>query len=53
MYTISRAKKGVNEQFGRKMNQSVSGQRKLFWKELGKMSEKEENCNMIKDRIGR
>ena len=27
-----RAKKEVNEQFGRKMNQDVDGNRKFFWK---------------------
>ena len=27
------SKKNVNEQFGRKMNEDVNGNRKLFWKE--------------------
>ena len=31
---IYRSKKEVNEQFGRKMNQDVDGNRKLFCKEL-------------------
>ena len=29
-----RAQKEVNEQFGRKINQDVSGNRRLFWKEV-------------------
>ena len=28
------SKKKVNEQFGRKMNEDVNGNRKLFWKEV-------------------
>ena len=32
---IYQSKKRVNEQFGRKMNQGVSGNNKLFWKEEG------------------
>ena len=31
---IIRAKNKVNEQFGRKMNKDVNGNRKLFWKEV-------------------
>ena len=30
---IIQSKKKVNEQFGRKMNEDVGGNRKLFWKE--------------------
>ena len=40
----SRAKKEVNEQFGRKTNQDVDGNRKLLWKEMSKVNkEKEES----------
>ena len=31
---IYRRKKKVNEQFGRKMNKHVNGNRKLLWKEV-------------------
>ena len=31
---IIQCKMKVNEQFGRKMNEDVSGNRKLFWKEV-------------------
>ena len=31
---IYNSKKKVNEQLGRKMNQDVNGNRKLFWKEV-------------------
>ena len=31
---IIQSKKKVNEQFGRKMNEDVNGNRKLFWKEV-------------------
>ena len=31
---IYRCKKKGNEQFGRKMNEHVNGNRKLFWKEV-------------------
>ena len=30
---IYQSKKKVNVQFGRKMNEAVNGNRKLFWKE--------------------
>ena len=30
------SKKDVQEQFGKKMNQDVNGNRKCFWKELSK-----------------
>ena len=33
---IYHSKKEVNEQFGRKMNQDLNRNRKLFWKELSK-----------------
>ena len=43
-------KKKVNEQFGRKINEDVNGNRKLFWKEVsngkGAMGE---SCSRIKD----
>ena len=31
---IYQSKKKVNEQFGRKRNQGVDGNRKLFWKDV-------------------
>ena len=31
-----RSKEEVQEQFGRKMNQNVNGNRKLFWKEVSR-----------------
>ena len=31
---IIQSKKKVNEEFGRKMNKDVNGNRKLFWKEV-------------------
>ena len=31
---MHKSKKEVHEQFGRKMNQAVNGDRKLFWKEV-------------------
>ena len=33
---IYQSKKEVQEQFGRKMNQDVNGNRILFWKEVSK-----------------
>ena len=51
---IYQSKKELNEQFGRKMNQSVNGNRKLFWKEMVKKNEgKLESCSRIKDVNGR
>ena len=50
----NQSKKDVNGQFRRKMNQSVDGNRKLFWKEVSKVNEgKVENCSRIKDGNGR
>ena len=34
---IAQSKREVNEQFGRKMNQNVNGNRKLFWEEVSKV----------------
>ena len=34
---IYQSKKKVNEQFGRKMNEDVNGNKKLFWKEGSNM----------------
>ena len=43
----------MNEQFGRKMNQDVDENRKLFWIEMGKvLGEKLESCSKIKDGNG-
>ena len=36
------------EQFGRKMNQDVSGNKMLFWKEVSQMG-KLKSCSRIKD----
>ena len=47
---IYQCKKEVQEQFGRKMNQDVNGNRKLLWKEVSKANGgKVENSNRIKD----
>ena len=35
---IYESKNEVNEHFGRKMNQDVNGNRKLFWKEVSKVN---------------
>ena len=51
---IYQSKKKVNEQFGRKVNQDVNGNMKLFWKEVGKANgRKVETCRKIKDGNGR
>ena len=34
---IYQSQKRVNEQFGRKVNSNVSGNRKLFWKKVSKV----------------
>ena len=42
--------KATNEQFGRKINEDVDGNRKLFWKEVLKVNGgKVENFSRIKD----
>ena len=47
---IYQRKKEVREQFRRKMNQYVNGNRKLFWKEVSKANGgKVENCSRIKN----
>ena len=43
----------VHEEFGRKINQDVNGNRKLFWKESKANGEKVESCSRIKDGNGR
>ena len=35
---LSEQKKKLNEMFGRKMNQDIDGNRKLFWKEVCKVN---------------
>ena len=35
---LYQSKKEVNEQFGRKMNHDVDGNRNLFWKEMSKVN---------------
>ena len=47
---LSEQKKKLNEMFGRKMNQDIDGNRKLFWKEVCKVNGgKFEGCSRIKD----
>ena len=47
--SIYQAKKEVNYQFGRQMNQNVDGNRKLYWKEVSKVNGKMvESCSRIK-----
>ena len=51
---ILHIKKKVNEQFRRKMNEDVNGNRKLFWKEVSNAKEgKVEICSRIRDANGR
>ena len=51
---VYQSKTKVNEQFGRKMNDDVNGNRKLFWKEVSNVKGGEvENCSKIKDGNGR
>ena len=51
---IIQSKKKVNEQFGRKMNEDVNGNRKLFWKEMSNAKGgKVESCSRVKDGNGR
>ena len=45
---IYQSKEEVQEQFGRKMNQDVNGNRKLFWKEMSNANGGEvENSNLL------
>ena len=47
---IIQSKKKVSEQFGRKINKDVNGNRKLFWKEVSNArGGKVESCSKIKD----
>ena len=47
---IIQSKKKVNEQFGRKKNEDVNGNRKLFWKEMSNAKwGKVESCSKIKN----
>ena len=51
---IIQSKKKVNKQFGRKLNEDVSGNKKLFWKEVNNAKGgKVESCSRIKDGNGR
>ena len=51
---IYQSKNEVNKQFGRKMNQDVNGNRKLFWEEASKVNRgKMDNCRTIKNGNGR
>ena len=51
------SKREVNEQFERKMNQDVGGNRKLFWKEMGEVKGGKVDGNVIlvmgEDEVGR
>ena len=48
------SKNKVNEQFGRKINEDVNGNRKLFWKEVSNVKGgKVDSCSRIKDGNGR
>ena len=50
---IIQSKKKVNEQFGRKMNENVNGNRKLFWKEVSNVKRgKVESCSRVKMQMG-
>ena len=50
---IYQSKKKVNEQFVRKMNEDVNGNRKLFWKEASNAKGgKVESCSRIGDGNG-
>ena len=47
---IYQSRKKVNEQFGRKMNEDVNGNRKLFWEEVSNAKGgKVKSCSRIKD----
>ena len=51
---IMQRKKKVNEQFRKKKNEDVNGNRKLFWKEVSNAKGgKVECCSRIKDGNGR
>ena len=51
---IYQSKKKVNEQFGRKMNEDMNENRKLFWKKVNNSNEgKVESCSRIKDGNGK
>ena len=51
---VYQSKKVVHEQFGKKINQDVDRNRKLFWKEVSRTNGgKVENYSRIKDRSGR
>ena len=51
---IYQSKEEVQEQFGRKVNQDLNGNRELFWKEVSKANGgKVENSNRINDESGR
>ena len=51
---IIQSKKNVNEQFGRKMNENVNGNRKLFWKEVSNTKgRKVESCSRVKNGNGK
>ena len=51
---IYQSKKKVNEQFGRKMNEDVNGNRKYFLKEVSNVKGgKVDSCSKIRDGNGR
>ena len=53
-WRIYQSKKEVNEQFGRKINQDLNGNMKLFWKEVSKVNGgKVESWSRVMDGNGR
>ena len=50
---IIQSKKKVNEQFGRKMNEFVNGNRKLFWKEVSNARGERWRVAAVKDGNGK
>ena len=46
------SKKKVNEQFGRKMNENVNGNRKLFWKEMSNVKDQMESGSRKRMEMG-
>ena len=47
---IIQSKKEVSEKFGRKMNEDMNGNRKLFWKKVSNAKGgKVESCSRVRD----
>ena len=52
--SIYQSKNKINKQFGRKMNEDVNRNRKLFWKEVSNVKGgKGKSCSRIRDGNGR